>query len=507
MAPPKTRLTRASGAAGSSALLVAHDIFAPGNNNNGNGLMASKKATKRKADASPQRNDKVKRSALGNLTNAVANNANNVVNAGGKENLTLKTAAAVSVLMNQVKQQQHMVMRKRDCTDGVNGDNANAENVENICANSGVTSYGKLAAQQQQQYLAAPRPTKVLTRAAARATLPGETTTTVKPVVAAANNKKPLSNGAAVAALPTVPAAAAPEMQYIDVPKPQPRRRISNEFERTKDQSSPQPDTDDNSLYMSALESCESDRQMSLLSRSWTASMEATRIRRKTTGREGILNLNNMSSTEVSQTLKEDAQLMATTLPPHDTHDWIAQSTVPANVVDFDRENWDDPFQASHYAMDIFNYLKSREPLFVVDNYMERQKHINRWMRSLLVDWMVEVQETFELNHETLYLAVKVVDLYLARVIVIKDKLQLLGAAAMFLACKYDERTPPLIDDFLYICDGAYVQKELIAMEMDVFRTIGYDLGMPLSYRFLRRYARVSLRLQFSIFKDRFICF
>lgn len=29
-------------------------------------------------------------------------------------------------------------------------------------------------------------------------------------------------------------------------------------------------------------------------------------------------------------------------------------------------------------------------------------------------------------------------------------------------------------------------------MEMDVFRTIGYDLGIPLSYRFLRRYARVS---------------
>lgn len=27
---------------------------------------------------------------------------------------------------------------------------------------------------------------------------------------------------------------------------------------------------------------------------------------------------------------------------------------------------------------------------------------------------------------------------------------------------------------------------------MNVFRTIGYDLGIPLSYRFLRRYARVS---------------
>lgn len=49
-----------------------------------------------------------------------------------------------------------------------------------------------------------------------------------------------------------------------------------------------------------------------------------------------------------------------------------------------------------------------------------------------------------------------------------------------------------MIDDFLFICDGAYVQSEFNKMEMNVFRTIGFDLGIPLSYRFLRRYARVG---------------
>lgn len=34
---------------------------------------------------------------------------------------------------------------------------------------------------------------------------------------------------------------------------------------------------------------------------------------------------------------------------------------VPEGICDFDKENWDDIFQVSHYAMDIFNYLKSRE--------------------------------------------------------------------------------------------------------------------------------------------------
>ena len=67
-------------------------------------------------------------------------------------------------------------------------------------------------------------------------------------------------------------------------------------------------------------------------------------------------------------------------------------------------------------------------------------------MRALLVDWMVEVQESFELNHETLYLAVKLVDLFLTRSTktqaerdqLTKEELQLLGASALFIASKFD---------------------------------------------------------------------
>lgn len=105
---------------------------------------------------------------------------------------------------------------------------------------------------------------------------------------------------------------------------------------------------------------------------------------------------------------------------------------------DFDGENWQDPYQVSHYAMDIFNYLKEREEAFPIGDYMEKQVCLSRWMRSLLVDWMVEVQESFELNHETLYLAVKLVDLYLTKVTVGKEALQLLGTASLFIASKFD---------------------------------------------------------------------
>lgn len=71
-------------------------------------------------------------------------------------------------------------------------------------------------------------------------------------------------------------------------------------------------------------------------------------------------------------------------------------------------------------------------------------------MRSLLIDWMVEVQESFELNHETLYLAVKIVDTYLGKEKVSKDALQLLGAASLLIACKYDVSSRPIPKVSLY---------------------------------------------------------
>lgn len=75
-------------------------------------------------------------------------------------------------------------------------------------------------------------------------------------------------------------------------------------------------------------------------------------------------------------------------------------------------------------------------------------------MRAILVDWLVEVQENFELNHETLYLAVKLTDLYLVKKMVARENLQLVGSIALFIACKFDVSIKPLLEPpkyFLYL--------------------------------------------------------
>ncbi len=140
-----------------------------------------------------------------------------------------------------------------------------------------------------------------------------------------------------------------------------------------------------------------------------------------------------------------------------------------------------------------FEYFMLLQAQFRCPDYIHKvQSDISTSMRAILVDWLVEVQESFELNHETLYTAVKLMDLYLSRVHVRKEDLQLIGATACLIACKTDERIPPMLDDFVYVCDDAYNKEQIKAKEREMIAVVEFDVGYPLTYRFLRRYARVS---------------
>ncbi|XP_054422337.1 G2/mitotic-specific cyclin-B3 [Pteronotus mesoamericanus] len=169
-------------------------------------------------------------------------------------------------------------------------------------------------------------------------------------------------------------------------------------------------------------------------------------------------------------------------------------------------KNHNNPFFNSIYVKDIFRYMKEREEKFILKKYMNRQSDISSNMRAILVNWLVDVQISFEVSHETLYLAVKLVDHYLMKVTCKKDKLQLLGSTAFMIAAKFEESCPPSLDNFLYICNGAYQRDEMLAMEINILKTLDFDINIPVAYHFLRRYS-VCFRVNMNtILLSRFIC-
>ncbi|KAM8748026.1 G2/mitotic-specific cyclin-B3 isoform 2-T3 [Acanthopagrus schlegelii] len=182
------------------------------------------------------------------------------------------------------------------------------------------------------------------------------------------------------------------------------------------------------------------------------------------------------------------------------------QKQVIPKEFDIDSDNSEDCYMCPEYAKDIFDYLKQREEKFVLCNYMSKQPSLNPEMRAILIDWLVEVQENFELYHETLYLAVKMADHYLDQTPVHREMLQLVGSTAMLIASKFEERSPPCVDDFLYICDDAYKREELISMEASILQTLRFDINIPIPYRFLRRYAKCVSAGMDTLTLARFYC-
>lgn len=154
----------------------------------------------------------------------------------------------------------------------------------------------------------------------------------------------------------------------------------------------------------------------------------------------------------------------------------------------------DNPDMCSEYADQIFSHLRKLEARYVLPNDPLSNSTITGKMRAILADWLVEVQLQFRLHQETLYLALNLVDRYLASQgrQVFKSQLQLVGVAAMFIAAKVEEIFPPDLGDFVYITADSYTGAEVRHMELKILAALDWDLRAPLTINFLRRYSRAG---------------
>jgi len=163
------------------------------------------------------------------------------------------------------------------------------------------------------------------------------------------------------------------------------------------------------------------------------------------------------------------------------------------SIEELDQKDRYKPEFVVEYVQDIFNYFRSNEVKYAINpTYMSKQPDVNFKMRSILVDWLVEVHYKFRLMPETLYLTVNIIDRFLMETQVPRDKLQLIGVTAMVIASKYEEiYALPTIGDFVYICDDAYDAKEILIMENVILNAINFNLSCPTPFHFLHRYAKL----------------
>lgn len=108
------------------------------------------------------------------------------------------------------------------------------------------------------------------------------------------------------------------------------------------------------------------------------------------------------------------------------------------------------------------------------------------------MDWLVGLHNKWRLVPEVLYLAINIMDRYLAKVEVDRDTLQLVAVTSLWIAGKYEEIYPPEVKDCVYSTDRAYTKQNIIDMEADILDVLRFSLAVPTGYPFLMRFLFIT---------------
>lgn len=125
-------------------------------------------------------------------------------------------------------------------------------------------------------------------------------------------------------------------------------------------------------------------------------------------------------------------------------------------------------------------------------NYMAYQNDLEWKMRGILIDWLVQVHARFHLLPETLFLTINYIDRFLSAKTVSLQKLQLVGATALFLASKYEEIQCPSVAEIVYMVDNGYAADEVLKAERFMVGMLDFELGWPGPMSFLRRISKAD---------------
>ena len=168
-------------------------------------------------------------------------------------------------------------------------------------------------------------------------------------------------------------------------------------------------------------------------------------------------------------------------------------------VLYFDTSNINNVQIPKEYLNTIYYNLLEEEMTELnpkpVHTYMKTQKEINEQMRSILVDWIIDVHHKFGFTDETLFMTILIIDRYCTIENITRIKYQCLGITALMIACKHEEINVPKVEDFIYITDNAYTKEEVFQMENDVLDKLNFCLLYPSPIKF---YEYLSLHFNFS---------
>ncbi|XP_034456834.1 G1/S-specific cyclin-E2-like [Hippoglossus hippoglossus] len=125
--------------------------------------------------------------------------------------------------------------------------------------------------------------------------------------------------------------------------------------------------------------------------------------------------------------------------------------------------------------------------------FMQKHPTIQPRMRSILLDWLIEVSGAYTLHRQTFYLAQDYFDRFmLTQNNIEKNMLQLIGITCLFIASKMEEACPPKLSQMAHVTAGTYYEEEILQMELIILKALRWNLCPETAVSWLKLYFQLA---------------
>eukprot|EP00943_MAST-04B_sp_MAST-4B-sp1_P000488 g488.t1 len=146
-----------------------------------------------------------------------------------------------------------------------------------------------------------------------------------------------------------------------------------------------------------------------------------------------------------------------------------------------------------HYLGEFHAYLRTIEnEMFPMVDWMALHNIVSLNHREMLVDWLVEVVDVFDMSIRSVYLAVQFVDRYIGQRLIKRESFQLVGATCLHISSKCEDVSYIGVEDLAVCADNVYLSQDMLSKEEEILNDLDFNLSSATVLDFIVLYLEYS---------------
>lgn len=142
------------------------------------------------------------------------------------------------------------------------------------------------------------------------------------------------------------------------------------------------------------------------------------------------------------------------------------------------------------YGSELYEFNKELEDSLILPEVLARH-NIDSLTRTKMVDWMIEVLSAYPSDPQTVFLAVHIMDSYLAKAqeVFNNEDIHLIGVVSMYIASKMEDIIPLRMSLLKNkIAHNKFTEKQIKHLEKVILQATDFDLITTSTYEFIKTF-------------------